>query len=375
MHMQALQINLDHPHVAKVHVLCKDNSEMQYVVHSKLNNSDKLLFQHIGHDLCFSDVFRYIGENLLGETAMQLNIDCFLEQGWHQLNNTLLQDKTMYALTRHETDYSIKHCNGIEFCPNDRTATQGSHDAFIVNLISPLPEAMLKQMEILKLPYGGIEQALISLFRKYGFKVAKVHVLCKDNSEMQYVVHSKLNNSDKLLFQHIGHDLCFSDVFRYIGENLLGETAMQLNIDCFLEQGWHQLNNTLLQDKTMYALTRHETDYSIKHCNGIEFCPNDRTATQGSHDAFIVNLISPLPEAMLKQMEILKLPYGGIEQALISLFRKYGFKVKNPCRILRIFHHHCSQYRDMEQKYIKGQRIDHFLGIGGSSGLVYNTGL
>ncbi|XP_048578005.1 uncharacterized protein LOC116619165 [Nematostella vectensis] len=205
--------------------------------------------------------------------------------------------------------------------------------------------------------------------------VAKIHVLCKDDSEMQYILHSKLGNSDKLLFHHIGRDLCFSDVFRYISENLLGEAAMQLNIDCFLEQGWHRLNITLLQDKTMYALTRHETDYSIKHCNAKEFCPNDRLANQGSHDAFMVNLISPLPEAMLKQMEILKLPYLGIEQALISLFRKYGFKVKNPCRILRIFHHHCSKYRNIKQKYINGTRIDRFLGINGSLGKVYNTGL
>ncbi|XP_048584596.1 uncharacterized protein LOC5502009 isoform X5 [Nematostella vectensis] len=291
------------------------------------------------------------------------------------LNNSSLGRKTMSFFSGSKLNNGSKLDNGSKLNNGSKDDEDSKlDDGLRVHIVTQYTlHNNSKKLEIIEKRQKEMLEALqINLDHPH---VAKVHVLCKDNSEMQYVVHSKLNNSDKLLFQHIGHDLCFSDVFRYIGENLLGETAMQLNIDCFLEQGWHQLNNTLLQDKTMYALTRHETDYSIKHCNGIEFCPNDRTATQGSHDAFIVNLISPLPEAMLKQMEILKLPYGGIEQALISLFRKYGFKVKNPCRILRIFHHHCSQYRDMEQKYIKGQRIDHFLGIGGSSGLVYNTGL
>jgi len=52
----------------------------------------------------------------------------------------------------------------------------------------------------------------------------------------------------------------------------------------------------------------------------------------------------------------------GIEQVLIFNFKKYvQFDVKNPCKMLHVVHHHCSNVRNKTERRIQGSRVDNYL--------------
>ena len=154
----------------------------------------------------------------------------------------------------------------------------------------------------------------------------------------------------------------YKDAFQYASDNLLRRNVMIMNADCYVDKGFEQLNESILNRKTMYALTRHETPENGRLCNARDFC-GPRSYYFGSHDAFLFRLLVPLPSELLDSIDY-RPNIGGIEQVLIYYFKKYvQFNIKNPCKILYIVHHHCSKKRNMSERKIQGQRVDHYLGM------------
>jgi len=137
---------------------------------------------------------------------------------------------------------------------------------------------------------------------------------------------------------------------------------MIMNADCYVDKGFEQLDESTLNNKTMYALTRHETPENVRLCNARDFCGPMATYI-GSHDAFLFRLLAPLPSQLLESIDY-RPNIKGIEQVLIYYFKTYvKFNIKNPCKILYIFHHHCSRKRNKEERLIEGQRVDSYLNI------------
>ena len=135
-----------------------------------------------------------------------------------------------------------------------------------------------------------------------------------------------------------------------------------MNADCYVDKGFEQLNESILNRKTMYALTRHETPENVRLCKASDFC-GPRAYYFGSHDAFLFRLLVPLPSQLLDSIDY-RPNLTGIEQVLIFNFKKYvQFDIKNPCKILHVVHHHCSGVRNREERSIQGRRIDHYLNI------------
>jgi len=139
---------------------------------------------------------------------------------------------------------------------------------------------------------------------------------------------------------------------------------MVMNADCYVDKGFERLDESILNNKTMYALTRHETPENVRLCKARDFCgPTARY--QGSHDAFLVRLLVPLPSQLLDSIDY-RPNMNGIEQVLMTYFHNYAqFTTKNPCKILHIVHHHCSNLRNWTEHYIQGKRINRYLNITG----------
>ena len=152
----------------------------------------------------------------------------------------------------------------------------------------------------------------------------------------------------------------YRDAFQYASDNLLRRNVMIMNADCYVDKGFEQLDESILNNKTMYALTRHETPENVQLCNARDFC-GPTTRYRGSHDAFLFRPLVPLPSQLLESIDY-RPNMKGIEQVLIFNFKKYlQFNVKNPCKILHIVHNHCSNVRDETERSIEGQRVDRYL--------------
>ena len=196
----------------------------------------------------------------------------------------------------------------------------------------------------------------------FHFQVQGIHILCEIQQDSFFIQALNLTGNWKLVFYLLGRRMRYKDAFEYASNYLLRKNSMIINADCYVDKGFEYLDENVLNKRTMYALTRHETPEHIRHCNGRNFCgPSSKYI--GSHDAFLFRLLAPVSTQLLENIDY-RANIVGIEKVLIFNLRKYGnFKMKNPCRILQIVHHHCSRKRNKSERYIQGQRIDHYLNI------------
>ena len=194
------------------------------------------------------------------------------------------------------------------------------------------------------------------------FQVEKIHIFCESDTDPDDIKAQNLREEKKLNFHFLGRRMRYKDAFQYASDNLLHRNVMIMNADCYVDKGFEQLNVSILNNKTMYALTRHETPENKRVCKVRDFC-GPRSHYMGSHDAFLFRLLVPLPSRLLDSIDY-RPNIRGIEQVLIYYFKKYvQFNIKNPCRILYIVHHHCSEKRNMTERSIQGQRVDSYLHI------------
>ena len=194
------------------------------------------------------------------------------------------------------------------------------------------------------------------------FQVERIHVFCESGSDPDDIKAQNLREDWKLNFHFLGRRMRYRDAFKYASDNLLRRNVMIMNADCYVDKGFERLNESILNRKTMYALTRHETPENVRLCKARDFC--GPTATyHGSHDAFLFRLLEPLPSQLLDSIDY-RPNMMGIEQVLIFNFKKYTqFNLKNPCKILHVVHHHCSQERNKTERHIQRRRLDRYLHI------------
>ncbi|XP_044176545.1 uncharacterized protein LOC122959321 [Acropora millepora] len=189
-----------------------------------------------------------------------------------------------------------------------------------------------------------------------------IHILCEEAHDVLFVKALNLSMDWKLVFQILGRRMTYKDAFQYASRNLLGKNTIIMNSDNYVHEGFEHLDENILADKTMYALTRREIAEEGRKCNYEDYCAVNYTY-RGSHDAWVFRLMAPIASDILDKINYPQ-NYMGIEQVLIFYFKtSEGFTVKNPCRILKIVHHHCSDTRVKKDRYINGRRIDVILGI------------
>ena len=206
------------------------------------------------------------------------------------------------------------------------------------------------------------------------FQVERIYILLENDRDRHAIEAQNLPEEWKLNFHFLGRRMRYKDAFQYASDNLLLTNVMIINADCYVDKGFEQLDESILNRKTMYALTRHEPPENKLLCKANDFC-GPGAAYFGSHDAFLFRLLEPLPSQLLESIDY-RPNILGIEQVLIFNFHKYAqFNTKNPCKILYIVHHHCSKLRKMNERTIQGKRINHYLNIRGKFGRSPFSGL
>ena len=162
-YMTALQRNLNHEFVRKIHILTTDASELtQRLNRFELSNRSKLLTFELRCIRTMRDVFEYISQNLVGLDVMFLNADIYLGSGFDRVDPVVMREnKIVYSLTtqskKEESCGEIDRCLGMWFY-------HGSHDAFLFHLYEPFPVSFLEHLDYL-LPSSGMENVLIWLFK------------------------------------------------------------------------------------------------------------------------------------------------------------------------------------------------------------------
>jgi hypothetical protein len=114
-YMNALTHTLEHPQVARVHILC-ECVEQQHVLYEALPTAlhDKMVTSNIGHRLTYADALRYANKHLRNTTTLLCNADVSVHgSAWARLNVHALEDR-MFALTRHEQPGCSAEC-GCEY--------------------------------------------------------------------------------------------------------------------------------------------------------------------------------------------------------------------------------------------------------------------
>lgn len=205
------------------------------------------------------------------------------------------------------------------------------------------------------------------------FQVKKIHILCENDQAIEFILHNFTLDTRKLVMKNIGHRLLYSEALDYVSNQLLHETSIIMNADIYLGKGFDKLDPNILKQGTIYALTRHEDPERLKACPGVEeFCGN-KSIYIGSHDAFVMHLVRPIPDKVIQIMKY-RPNISGSENALIYMLEKHGqFRFKNPCSILHVIHHHCSTYRNLKYAYVEGKKLYRYFGV--PAGLAPFSGL
>ncbi|XP_067951018.1 uncharacterized protein [Watersipora subatra] len=168
--------------------------------------------------------------------------------------------------------------------------------------------------------------------------VYKLYLFYVQENDLKLILAANLTDSHKLQPVRVDRLLHMADFFLYASRNLLNKSVIALNSDITLGEGFEFIDpNALLRQKHFYSLTRYETNVSCSI--GHQMCLKYR----GSHDTHIFALSKPLNETLLIEKLDYPINMYQAENGMIFTMRKYfGFKVKNPCRVLKTYHHHCS---------------------------------
>ena len=182
--------------------------------------------------------------------------------------------------------------------------------------------------------------------------VKSVHLLAENKTALDIFLRNKgLGSwSEKIHIYENGRQTRMKDVLQYISKELLNETVLYANGDIYLGRGFDRINVIKMREqKIMYALTRHPSPEG-KCTQGVA-CNKPYV---GSHDVFVMNLVEPIPEVVLNEIDC-ELGFPGIENRLMWAFKTFmNFCLLNPCSILETFHYHCSSFRSNRSRVNEG---------------------
>ena len=166
-YMRALQTNLNHDHVKRIHILSTDAKKLKMLLKTYLlSNQSKVLIAEQKSVNLTRDIYDYISENLVGVDVMFLNSDIYLGAGFDRVDPVVLRkNKIMYALTR-QVNKEEEKCE-VDKC---RESTYlGSHDTFLFHLTERIPDSALQHLNF-KFPQWGVENVVMWMFQsKLGY--------------------------------------------------------------------------------------------------------------------------------------------------------------------------------------------------------------
>ena len=169
-YVTALQSNLNHDHVKRIHVLTENTRTLEERLSKhQLTNRSKLLIVERKSTKQLRDVYEYISESLIGVDVIHLNGDIYLGGGFDRVDPVVMRkNKIMYALTR---QVKREESCGQKYGQKDwcHEWKYSSHDTFLFHLTEPIPEAALQYLNFTP-GCLGMENVLMWMFKtKLGY--------------------------------------------------------------------------------------------------------------------------------------------------------------------------------------------------------------
>ena len=174
-----------------------------------------------------------------------------------------------------------------------------------------------------------------------------LYIFVEYYQSMVFLHTLNFTKSENLVIQWINKTITVKDTMVYISKCLQGQIVAMIHQDNRIGTGFEKVNpNVLINNKLMYALTRHPA-YEICYFSWSNaICDNNKVFV-GSHDVFIF-YVKEFAENDLRIINVTKVESNeaGMENLLVWMFRKkLGYKVINPCLVLYVHHEHCVPIR------------------------------
>ncbi|XP_041367689.1 uncharacterized protein LOC121382227 [Gigantopelta aegis] len=173
-------------------------------------------------------------------------------------------------------------------------------------------------------------------------RIGSVHCLYDQEALVGYV--RRTISSNKLKFHYHNETHLALSLFRFAFQSLHGHLVMVLQADTYPAHGFQYVVGATMRKKNLfYALTRHGKMEATCDMHG-DFC-DDREYV-GSHDAYI---FVPTGELSARHGDVLnkKTMSWGVDLVIAWVFDDMGYRVLNPCKVIFLYHLHCTWVRDV----------------------------
>ena len=290
------------------------------------SNTATIEFLNVSIFTNLSEYFYYVKIPRLGELTNKARIgegNCFPER---KSNNSKLE---MIFVTNYIPVDILRHNHSIY---ESRPATHEEEEARIAEITSTF-QANLNHPHLKTL-----------------------YIFVEFYESMVFLHKLNFNNSENLVIQWINKTITVIDTLRYISKCFQGHIVAMIHQDNRIGKGFEKVNpNVLINNKLMYALTRHSAYEICYHSWKGAPCPK---VFVGSHDAFIFH-VKEFAENDLEILNVTKAENNesGMENILIWMFRKkLGYRVINPCLLLNVHHEHCVPIRKTTRRRLNNEQ-------------------
>ena len=180
--------------------------------------------------------------------------------------------------------------------------------------------------------------------------IKNLYILVQHNESVRFLQNIDFKNSSKLVIVLSENGITVKDCFTYIAACLQGEIAMLTNSDITVGEGFEKVDPALLREnKLMYALTRHSTYDKYGICDVKLFV--------GCVDSFLF-YVRQFKSTDFNLLSISQRNEPGLEQVIMYMFhREFGWKVINPCKILKTYHQHQVPAKNYKGKPINMKKV------------------
>ena len=168
-----------------------------------------------------------------------------------------------------------------------------------------------------------------------------LYIFVKYKESVDLLQNTLFKNSSKLVIIWSKEGVEPIRIFPYISKCLEGELVMYGNSDISVGEGFEKIDPKIIKEKKlMYALTRYSTYDTYGIC--------DPKKWPGNSDTFLF-FAKNFTLADFEIMAANKWNEPGRENLLIYMFeKKLGYKVMNPCKVLKTYHEHRVNLRNRQ---------------------------
>lgn len=183
----------------------------------------------------------------------------------------------------------------------------------------------------------------------------RVHVMLNRSQDAlafydSVIVHAPPQATLRTKFRVLGRQMTYGDAFSYANLCCAGRYVLIINSDVYpFGDGWDRLKTEHFgfMNRTVYMLSRYSPECPAQPTRNLKARPEstcERMAGYGSADGFLFR--APVPQRVVDEMKDFPTNYWGAENRAAAALRRVHYKqFLNPCKVLGLWHLHCTRVR------------------------------